>query len=166
MKTIGDRIKKLRQMSAATQNVFAVPIGISQSQLAKIEAGQVEPSDDLLKSILKAYDVNEGWLMSGEGPVSNTARAATVDYNLKDELDLIAKQIILNTLQLAVSRVTLLKSYFNEVRTNLVEPGASKTLTDADVERERKKLEGVMMDFIQTVGFFFEEGRGKKQRKK
>ncbi|QID32297.1 helix-turn-helix domain-containing protein [Pampinifervens florentissimum] len=63
---IGERIKFLRQVLHLSQKEFANAIGISQSRLSKIEAG--EPTkESVLIAISRTFGVSLRWLKTGEG---------------------------------------------------------------------------------------------------
>ena len=69
---MSDRIKALRKAIAAesgkcTMEDFGERIGVSRDVIANLEYGRVEPSDLIIKSICRTYDVNETWLRTGEG---------------------------------------------------------------------------------------------------
>lgn len=71
-----DRIKALRKALAAeygkcTMEDFGERIGVSRDVIANLEYGRVEPSELIIKSICRTYDVNETWLRTGEGEMFN-----------------------------------------------------------------------------------------------
>lgn len=68
-----ERLKRLRKLLGLNQEEFAEKIGIRQSSYSSIEKGRRSLADRYIKSICMAYDVNEQWLRTGEGPIfSNT----------------------------------------------------------------------------------------------
>lgn len=62
-----DRIKKLRKELDLTQQAFADKIGMKQNTIAQYEMGRTTPSDAIIFSICREFDVNENWLRTGEG---------------------------------------------------------------------------------------------------
>lgn len=62
-----DRIKKLRKELDLTQQAFADKIGMKQNTIAQYEMGRTTPSDAIIFSICREFDVNEDWLRTGEG---------------------------------------------------------------------------------------------------
>lgn len=64
---IGERIKKVREMTGLSQLVFAEKLGIDRSYISKIEKGNREPSSQLIKLICTTFGINEDWLKNGEG---------------------------------------------------------------------------------------------------
>ena len=61
------RIKRIRVDSGETQTTFAEKLGITRSAVQKLESGENNPSDALVKLIAVTYHVNYDWLLTGEG---------------------------------------------------------------------------------------------------
>ncbi len=62
---IGERIRQLR--GEVSQDDFAPSIGITQSQLSKIERGVLAPSIEMLLRLRKRFGKSVDWILSGEG---------------------------------------------------------------------------------------------------
>lgn len=62
-----DRLKKLRKSLDLTQQAFADKIGMKQNTIAQYEMGRTIPSDAIIFSICREFNVNENWLRTGEG---------------------------------------------------------------------------------------------------
>ena len=62
-----DRLKKLRKTLDLTQQAFADRIGMKQNTIAQYEMGRTSPSDAIIFSICREFNVNENWLRTGEG---------------------------------------------------------------------------------------------------
>ena len=80
------RLKHLRAILGLTQREFAETIGIRQSSYSMIEQGQRGMADRYVKSICLAFDVNENWLRTGEGPIFANAQLRRELLELFDEL--------------------------------------------------------------------------------
>lgn len=78
MQHIGNRIRQLRKQIGFTQEIFVRELGISSSHLSKIEAGKDFPSNQLIKSISRLYDVSEVWLRTGLGTPFESMDEATI----------------------------------------------------------------------------------------
>lgn len=61
------RIKELRKHLSLTAEEFARRIGVARSTISGIETGARIPSNQLITSICREYNVNEQWLRTGEG---------------------------------------------------------------------------------------------------
>lgn len=93
-----DRIKKLRKELDLTQQAFADKIGMKQNTIAQYEMGRTTPSDAIIFSICREFDVNEEWLRTGEGEMFEqmTDQQKILRYTallLKDKDSLIANAI-------------------------------------------------------------------------
>lgn len=62
-----ERLKKLRKTLDLTQQAFADRIGMKQNTIAQYEMGRTAPSDAIIFSICREFNVNETWLRTGEG---------------------------------------------------------------------------------------------------
>lgn len=62
-----ERIKKIRKELDLTQQAFADKIGMKQNTIAQYEMGRTKPSDAIVFSICREFNVNEEWLRTGEG---------------------------------------------------------------------------------------------------
>lgn len=93
-----DRIKKLRKELDLTQQAFADKIGMKQNTIAQYEMGRTTPSDAIIFSICREFDVNEEWLRTGEGEMFEqmTEQQKILKYTallLKDKDSVIANAI-------------------------------------------------------------------------
>ena len=62
-----DRIKKIRKELDLTQQKFADRLGVQRNTIAMYEMGRTLPSDAIMRSICREFNVNENWLRTGEG---------------------------------------------------------------------------------------------------
>ncbi len=65
--SINNRIKELRKRLDKTQEAFADDLGISRPNVSNLESGNVKPTKQIIKAICAIYEVNEDWLISGNG---------------------------------------------------------------------------------------------------
>lgn len=61
------RIKLVRESLKLTQDSFGKRLGIARNTIANYETGNRTPSNAVITSICKEYNVNEDWLRTGEG---------------------------------------------------------------------------------------------------
>lgn len=64
---MNERLKKLRKILGLTQQEFANKIGMKQNTIAQYEMGRTIPSNAIIFSICREFNVNETWLKTGEG---------------------------------------------------------------------------------------------------
>lgn len=65
------RIKELRKAMKLTQIEFGSRIGVKGNTVTGYENGLRSPSDAVIMSICKEFNVNEKWLRTGEGEMFN-----------------------------------------------------------------------------------------------
>lgn len=66
-KTLGDRVKEVRQADKLTQQAFAISLNTSAGYISEIEAGKKIPGSEFLISLKRVYQVDIDWLLTGEG---------------------------------------------------------------------------------------------------
>lgn len=95
MKTIGERIKRIRKEADLSMATFGKRIGVSSASVAKWETAQNNPSERTLKLICSEFHANYLWLTEGTGEVYANV-AATILEMLVDEYHLteLDKQIM------------------------------------------------------------------------
>lgn len=62
-----DRIKKIRKELDLTQQKLAEKIGVQRNTVAMYEMGKTTPSEAIILSICREFNVNEHWLRDGTG---------------------------------------------------------------------------------------------------
>ena len=62
-----DRIKKIRKELDLTQQKFSDKLGVQRNTIAMYEMGRTVPSDAIILSICREFNVNEDWLRTGQG---------------------------------------------------------------------------------------------------
>lgn len=62
-----DRIKKIRKELDLTQQKFADKLGVQRNTIAMYEMGRTLPSDAIIRSICREFNINEDWLRTGQG---------------------------------------------------------------------------------------------------
>lgn len=62
-----DRIKELRKNKKLTQAEFGKRIGVKGNTITTYENGSRVPSEAVIKSICRVFNVNEDWLRTGQG---------------------------------------------------------------------------------------------------
>ncbi len=61
------RIKMIREAKELTQDEFGKKIGSARNTIANYENGNRSPSNAVITSICREFDINETWLRTGEG---------------------------------------------------------------------------------------------------
>ena len=84
---MNERIKEVRKALHLTQAAFAGRVGVKQQTIAMLEAGNSNPSEQLINGICREFRVNEDWLRTGEGEMFVPTPSTVVDQ-LCEEYDL------------------------------------------------------------------------------
>lgn len=64
---MNDRLKKIRKSLDMTQQAFADRLGLQRNTIAMYEMGRTNPSESVILSICREFNVNEDWLRTGSG---------------------------------------------------------------------------------------------------
>ena len=74
-----NRIKALRKSQKLTQTEFGARIGIKGTTVTGYESGNRTPSDAMILSICREFNVSELWLRTGEGEMFMPLPDASID---------------------------------------------------------------------------------------
>ena len=66
-----DRVSLIRRKLNLTAKDFGNRLCVAQSTISSIETGIRQPSNQLINSICREFNVNETWLRTGEGEMFN-----------------------------------------------------------------------------------------------
>ncbi len=96
---MNERLKKLRKTLDMTQQTFSDKLGVKRNTVAQWEIGRNEPSDAIILSICREFNVNEEWLRTGKGEMfiqlsRNEEIAEFVGQLMSDEDDSFKKRLI------------------------------------------------------------------------
>jgi transcriptional regulator with XRE-family HTH domain len=83
---IGDRIKLVRKRLGASQRNFAAALGISNAYVSQLEKGQYTPSEQLILSICRGFNVRREWLETGKGEPWGENAPSAKGHEMIDEL--------------------------------------------------------------------------------
>ena len=61
------RIKEIREKTKLTQEDFGKRIGSARNTIANYETGNRKPSNAVITSICREFNINEEWLRTGKG---------------------------------------------------------------------------------------------------
>ena len=96
-----DRIREIRTSLELTMAEFGSRIGVSKQTISNIENGNRQPTEHIIKSIVREFHVRPEWLRDGEGEMfdkqSGLLGKLRHEYNLTDlETAIIAEFIQMN----------------------------------------------------------------------
>ena len=82
---MNERIKMIREHYKLTQDEFGKRIGSARNTIANYESGNRSPSNSVVLSICREFNVNEDWLRDGTGDM----------FRAEEENSIIAKATML-----------------------------------------------------------------------
>jgi len=65
----GKRLSELRKMHDLTILELSKKSGLSKAMISETEAGKNKPSPNLMLALIKLFNVNINWLLTGEGEI-------------------------------------------------------------------------------------------------
>ena len=138
---MNSRLKDIRKALRLTQKEFAARLGITDSGISRLEKGQNQLTDQLIRAICREYKVNYEYLKNGIGEMFVEVPQTVVDelceqYDL-DDFDRIMLQ---EYLKLDESSRNVLKAYIRSIMKR-VESDDTQAKIDAEVESYRQELE-------------------------
>lgn len=74
MKSIGDRIREIREKKGWTQDDLANAADMNRVTIAKYEAGRIEPKSRSLQKLAAALEINANLLIDGESKMDDDNR--------------------------------------------------------------------------------------------
>lgn len=74
------RIKELREKEGLTQEEFGKKIGSARNTIANYETGNRNPSNAVITSICREFNINEDWLRYGKEPMYNVIEDKLSSY--------------------------------------------------------------------------------------
>ena len=89
---IASRLRQARKSKGYTQDALASAIGVSRGVISNIEYEKAEPQSLVIHAICDVLQINENWLVSGEGKMElnpeleKSARLLSDIYNSAKEL--------------------------------------------------------------------------------
>lgn len=97
-----DRLKKLRKALNLTQQKFADKLGVKQNTIAQYEMGRNDPSDAVIISICREFNVSEEWIRTGKGdmfiPMTRDEEIATFIGSIQADVDDTFKKRLISVL--------------------------------------------------------------------
>lgn len=110
------RIREIRKTLNLTQEQFSSKLGVKRSAISQIEKGFNQISDQMVKSICLAYNVNEDWLRTGDGEMFIETKdsflgSISKQFNL-EELDI---KILESYIDLPPEKRQVIKDYLKSL---------------------------------------------------
>lgn len=134
-----DRIREIRTSLELTMAEFGNRIGVSKQTISNIENGNRQPTEHIIKSIVREFHVRPEWLRDGEGEMfdkqSGLLEKLRHEYNLTDlETAIIAEFIQMNPRE---------RELMLEYGRNLLQKAEMRLVEEEDPAYELGTKEGV-----------------------
>lgn len=81
----GFRLKQIRQNLNLSQESFGKELGFSRQYLSNIENNRDTLNNEKLVKLVKMYNVNLNWLLTGRGEMFNSPEKKETDFDKKVE---------------------------------------------------------------------------------
>lgn len=81
--TANERVKEIRKSAGLTLEKFGARLGVGKTAINKLEKGENNVTEQMIKSICREFHVSEQWLRDGVGEM----------YSVPDDLDSIIDSI-------------------------------------------------------------------------
>ena len=144
-----ERIKELRKSLKLSQEEFGDAIGLTKSSISNVEKGVRNVTEQHIKLITIAYNVNEHWLRTGEGEMFAESDDTLLSELAKEyQLDTLDKKLIEHYLKLDEGDRKVIKDYMLSIAAGLADHNETAATTTeltpeqiADEEAEKYRLE-------------------------
>lgn len=113
---MNERIKEIRKSKNMTQAEFGAKIGVKGNTITNYESGMRTPSDAVIFSICREFNVNEHWLLTGQGEMFIVTDKSILS-NLASEYDLdtLDQKIVECYLNLGALQRKVIKDYLRNL---------------------------------------------------
>lgn len=109
-----NRIKQIRKENKLTQVEFGEKIGTKGNTITNYETGLRTPTDAVIRSICREFNVDETWLRTGEGNMN-------IELTRNQEIQVFANQVMSDMDESIKKRLILALSKLNKDDWNTIE---------------------------------------------
>lgn len=119
---MNERIRRLRKTLGFTQNELGVRLGLAPNTITNYETGRREPSNQVIFSICREFNVSEEWLRNGTGEMFIEMSRAELAANIVGSALNTDDDFVLNTFialgQLSPAEWAIIKKFIENIKTN------------------------------------------------
>ncbi len=145
MEPLNARINQLIKALGIKKVNFATQIGVDQSYVTQLTNGRRNPSDRLISSICREFNVNENWLRNGEGEMFNTTPETLIDKLAKEyQLDELGRDIMMGYLQLSENE----RIAVNQLMQNIIDKRSSRRASTSPPKLPTPQPEPAALDVM------------------
>lgn len=166
-----ERLGILRKKLDLTLEKFGEKIGVTGSAVGNIEKGRRALTEQVVKSVVREFNVNEDWLRTGVGEMFIESKESHLSELAKQyALDDMEVKIVEAFLELSPDKRAAIKEYVSVLAKNFVEKSEEEIIQekiDKEVEAYRRELE--IEARVKEKSYLsedtFEENENKKEAK-
>ncbi|MFR5602529.1 MAG: helix-turn-helix domain-containing protein [Lachnospiraceae bacterium] len=116
---IGQRLKRARKLRHISQDNLAKEIGVSRGVITNIELDRIdEPQPLVLDAICKILDINQRWLLYGQGPMEQTTSQLSQSARTLSEIYDLSKKLSAEEQLYILDMIKTYKKHFKSSETN------------------------------------------------
>lgn len=142
---MNDRIFELRKELGLTMDKFGDRLGVTKTTISRLEKGDRNVTDQMVRSICREFNVREQWLREGVGPIFEGPESEPLDALLKsrkipaEDLKMV-KSVVGSFLELEPSSREAVIQYLQGCAAKL-NASAAETPPDGDLVAKVEALE-------------------------
>lgn len=166
-----ERLGILRKKLDLTLEKFGEKIGVTGSAVGNIEKGRRALTEQVVKSVVREFNVNEDWLRTGAGEMFIESKESHLSELAKQyALDDMEVKIVEAFLELSPDKRAAIKEYVSVLAKSFVEKSEEEIIQekiDKEVEAYRRELEieARVKEKSYLLDDTFEENENKKEAK-
>ncbi|WP_308749102.1 helix-turn-helix transcriptional regulator [uncultured Anaerococcus sp.] len=166
-----ERLGILRKKLDLTLEKFGEKIGVTGSAVGNIEKGRRALTEQVVKSVVREFNVNEDWLRTGVGEMFIESKESHLSELAKQyALDDMEVKIVEAFLELSPDKRAAIKEYVSVLAKSFVEKSEEEIIQekiDKEVEAYRRELEieARVKEKSYLSDDTFEENENKKEAK-
>lgn len=142
---VNERVLALRKELNLTQEAFGKRLGVRKTAISKIEKGENNLTEPMIKLICSEFNVNEEYLRTGKGdPFISSETFSLDDYARKNNLTALELDIIKGYIELDNQTRATLVSHFKSIFDKHSEVAATvETYDDPIIDKEWEAIDDI-----------------------
>jgi len=115
---LNERVIQIRKINSLSQEKFGEKLGITGAAVSRLESGNRQLTEPIIKLLCSTFNINEIWLRTGEGDIFNRIDTDVLAEVAKEfGLDEVDKKIILEYMLLTDEQKEVIKSMCKNIST-------------------------------------------------
>ena len=154
-----DRLKKLRLELGLSGEKFGENLGLTKMAISKMENGRTNITEQTIKLICSAYNVNEEWLRNGSGEMFVESSDSLIEKIVSEfPLDKLSQTILRTYIELEPKEREVFNHVMKIIANNIMEEGKEKAINGVnDIIFNSAAPEKVKKDMYGKAAMLFNE---------